>query len=143
MGFDLHHAMEWMDSFAHSAYAHASALRLNRGEAFRRNSLSLVANLKTYLATLGPNGDFGGLTAGMAVDVREAFLHQAEHHQFHLAAESSQIVGNVDRDLHAAAFLQTLRVPAQGNRQAALVEQRRMKQVRHDADFLAELLHIL
>src|SRR5215470_3068336 len=79
----------------------------------------------------------------MPVNVRQTILDQAENRQFHFVSKSSKIVSYVDGHLHPAALLETLYIPSQGNGQTAFVEQRRMQQIRHRTNLLAQLINEL
>src|SRR5262250_291228 len=137
---DLHRAMETMNPLTHAANAYASALRLNAGQSFRRNSLTLIVDLEAQLGAIDPHSDFRGLASRVPVNVRKAFLYQSKHHQFHFVPESSKVVWHIEDNLYAIALFEALNVPAQSDWQATFVEQWRMQQIGHGTKLLAQLI---
>src|SRR5215831_6929421 len=87
--------------------------------------------------------DRGALAAGMAVDVGEAFLHEAVNDEFGIGGEPAEIFGDAQRNIEIAALDKALHVPSERFGQAIFVEKRRVQKIRHRANFLAQLLHEL
>src|SRR5580693_7389756 len=77
----------------------------------------------------------------MTMDVRQAFLHQAEYGEFHVRGEPSEVAGNIQLDTKSAALLQSLQVPAKCRRKSHLVQHGRVQQIRRSADFLRQTLN--
>ena len=69
------------------------------------------------------------------MDICQAFLHQSEDGKLHIAWQSSNIGGNIQRDGYVTAFCQPLYIHVKGGRETAFVQQRRMQKVRGSAYF--------
>ena len=69
------------------------------------------------------------------MDVREAFLHNAEQRRLYLLRKPSDLSRHVQLDCNAASLCKPVCVPTQRGVQTPLVEQGRMQQVRKVTDF--------
>ncbi len=70
---------------------------------------------------------------GMPMDVGQALLDDAEQRGLGLGRQAADVGGHVELDLDAAALGEALDVAAERARQAHLVQQRRVEQVRERA----------
>src|SRR5580658_5091456 len=77
----------------------------------------------------------------MTMDVRQAFLHQAEYGEFHVRGEPSEVAGNIQLDTKSAALLQSLQVPAKCRRKSHLVQHWRVQQIRRSAYLSSQTLN--
>ena len=84
--------------------------------------------------------DFGGGAAGMALDVGETFLNDAEESNFERLRQALELgIGN-ELGLNPAAFAEAVGVLLEGGDETKIVEERRMEQVGERADFARHLL---
>ena len=77
----------------------------------------------------------------MPVHIGERFLHDAEDGDLHLVGKPPEFGGKLEVHINPAALGESFHEPAQRRFQSGLVEQRRMEQVRHGAEFLRQLAH--
>src|SRR3979411_2484309 len=77
----------------------------------------------------------------MTMDIRQALLHYPDKGRYQLLGETPEIIGEFGLNLNLAALCKSLNVPAESRSESGLVQQRRMKQVRDGAHFLAHFLH--
>ena len=82
--------------------------------------------------------DFSVGAAGIAMDVGEAFLHDAEQRHLDFGGETAEIGEMLTFELDAAALLKTFGVPADGGAETGFVEQRGMEQIGKRANFFAD-----
>lgn len=71
----------------------------------------------------------------MAVNVGEAFLHDAENRGLRFSWQAPEILGEVEIDSDFAAQRETIHIPAKSRGESRLVEQRRVQQVGNRAHF--------
>jgi len=72
----------------------------------------------------------------MPINIRQAFLYNAENHYLYGFWEASEIFWGRKGDLKLAPRLQTVDVATKRRDEACLIQQRRMKQVRGGPNFL-------
>ena len=70
VGLNVQFALELTDAFAHAAEADARTFRANLGELFWSHAAALVLNGEMDGIAFTPEVDYGGLAAGVAMDVR-------------------------------------------------------------------------
>jgi hypothetical protein len=128
-------ALELGDAFAKTGDTDAQGKRGGRlGKNVKQaNTVILHFDGRGMSAALDANGGGGG--AGVAVDVGERFLHDAENREFQLFFETAEFVGDMDADGNAAAFGEEFRVGSDRAGQAGFFQQRRMKERGNEADF--------
>ena len=107
---------------------------------FCGHAAAIVAHLQRHLFRVTREADARGRGAGVAADVAEAFLHDAEQRQLDFVGRSFEIGRRVERDVNAAALREALGVFADGGGQPQFIQQRWMQQVGMGADFLRTLL---
>jgi hypothetical protein len=74
--------------------AYAGALGLNLSQHFRRYSLPFVLDLQRNTLTLARNTNHAAFASTVAMNARQAFLHEPQHDQLHLGGKPSEIVRN-------------------------------------------------
>src|ERR1043166_2021816 len=80
---DFEPALKLLETFAHSCNANAdSAERDASLQRFRWNAATEVLHLEDDLVRLSAQRNFRGRTAGVAMNVGEAFLHHAKESDF-------------------------------------------------------------
>src|SRR5450755_4866070 len=127
-------------ALTHSSDSHSRALRLNRSQSFRGHSSSAVFNLYADSVFFALNSNQRGLASGVAMNVGQAFLHQAEYDDFHFGWESSEIIGNLQINLKTAALRKTLHVPVQRGRNTGFIQQRWMQKIGSSTQFSRQVL---
>jgi len=137
-GVDVDLAVELEDAFAHAAETYAAALGLELHQFFGGDALAFVVDFENNAIDFMTEANGGAFAAGMAMHVGEAFLDDAENGQLGLAREAAEIIGDIDRNIEAAAFVEAASVPGDGFAEAAFVEKRRMEKIRGGANFLAK-----
>src|SRR5208282_602916 len=75
----------------------------------------------------------------MAMNVGQTFLDNAEQRQLIVAIQTLDCVRKIKRDPNSTSFCEALDVFGEGGLQADLVQQRRMKKVRHSANVFGHL----
>ncbi len=84
--------------------------------------------------------DLGGGTAGMALNVGETFLDDAEESDFEGLRETLEIGASDELRVDAAALTEALDVFLESGEKAKIVEQGRMEEIGKGADFTGHLL---
>ena len=79
------------------------------------------------------------IAAGMALDIRERFLHDAKQGQLHFRGQAAELIWCIEIDGNSAALGKSRRKPAQSRQKTEFIEQRRMKKIGNRA----HLLHAL
>src|SRR5580692_5648430 len=82
-----------------------------------------------------------GLASRVTMDVRQAFLNKSKNEQFHFGWKPSEIIRNPQINFQTAALRETLHVPTQCRGYPALIQQRRMQQIRRGTKLTAHLLY--
>jgi len=95
----LHLSPEVTDAVPHSADADTGSTLVDSCQFFFRNAFAMIFNLNRDFVGLAGNSNDGDITAGMAQDVREAFLHDPKHGKFGLRWQSLEVVRDVQFDL--------------------------------------------
>src|SRR5258708_3906819 len=103
-------------SFAHALDTHP------RTRTWHWHTLAAIANLQFDFAANASDGDSGELAAGMAVDVREALLNDAEDCGFKLSRRPSHVCIQLKIDFDLASFGESFDVPAYGGMQPGFIE---------------------
>jgi hypothetical protein len=98
--------------------------------------LAVVSNRQPHAAGLRCDRYFDAARAGVAADIREAFLERAEQRELRLLGERRERARRLQRDANAAVRAEIGHERAKGGEQAEVVEQRRAEGVRHAADAL-------
>src|ERR1700730_788414 len=117
------------------------ALNSYTGTERHRYALSLITNLKGYLAAVSGNGDAGRTAAGVAMDIGKTLLHDSENRSFEFSGEASNGGVKTKVNLDFAALGESFDIPAHCGEQAGLVEQRRVQQMRHRAQVPGQLFN--
>ena len=76
----------------------------------------------------------------MALNVGEAFLHDAEECDFDGLRQAAEVLGKDEFGFNAAAFTEAVNIFLEGGDQAKFIEQRRMQQVGEGANLAGHLL---
>ena len=85
-----------------------------------RNSLAVIADLKMNLLRVQLQNDANSRGARVPVNIREAFLQDAEQSCFHFSIQSCHVRWNFQIDLNPAALGKSFfTVPASGGSQPA------------------------
>ena len=142
-GLNIEVASQVADSFAHSRDADTGTLIANRGESCFGYARAVILNLQRDGGDFASQADHRRLGVGMAMNIGQTFLDDAKEGHFHIAGQSSKVVGNVQVDFQSAALRQSGHEPADGFGQTAFVEQRRMQKVRDGANLFAQLTNQL
>ena len=113
-GLDIEIASQVADSLAHSRDADTGTLIANRGESFFGYARAIILNLQRDGGDFASQADHRRLGVGMAMNIGQTFLDDAKDGHFHIAGQSSKVVGNVQVDFQSAAFRQSGHEPADG-----------------------------
>ena len=70
----------------------------------------------------------------MAVNVGQALLQDAKERNLDITRQALRRLGNVERDLHAAALGKLLRIPGCGRTESGFVQARGMQEMGNGAD---------
>ena len=109
----------------------------------RRHAFAEVADTQGDAAVGTRDLDLGAIGLGVAVNVGEGFLNDAEQSDLDRAGEAAEVVGEIHLNVHTAASSKALDVPLDGGRESGFVEQGRVEQVRDGAGFAAGLVNEL
>src|ERR1700683_4539433 len=71
----------------------------------------------------------------MPIDVGEGFLEYAKEHDFDVVSQAAEVLRDAYIGPYAAAGRESFHKPSRGRSQPQLLEQGRMEQVRHGANF--------
>src|ERR1700722_20154181 len=126
--FDIQAAAQEPQSFAHSANSYTESSFQNC-RVFGRESSSRVCDVQAKPAILRLDANACGLAAGVAMDVGQAFLDQAEDGQFGVLRQSFRTGGDLQIDVDPAALRKAVDIPAKGGIQSHLIEQRGVQQM--------------
>ena len=77
----------------------------------------------------------------MPVNIREAFLQDAEQSCFHFSIQSCHVRWNFQIDLNPAALGKSFTVPASGGGESGFIQQRWVKEVRDGASLGEAFFH--
>lgn len=128
--FDFHFSAEILDSFAYAPQANTRRTRRgDLGQFVLLDALPLIpdAQRDSTGSVVHANARRGAL--GMAMDVRKAFLYDAEDGDFQIARQPSQIRRQFQSDGDTASLPKSIDVPAESGFQTHFLEQRRVQQV--------------
>ena len=78
VGFDAHRPGELENPFSHASDPYPRTSRLNFWQSFGGHAPAFIANLQDERFVILDDADTSGLTSRMAMNVREAFLDNAE-----------------------------------------------------------------
>src|ERR1700677_1501963 len=91
VGVDLEASAELCDALVHALNPDASFRSVE--SAIRRNghAAAAILNSKANFSGFAPQGDAGIAAAGVAVNVGERFLHDAEDGHFHIIGKAAEL----------------------------------------------------
>jgi hypothetical protein len=136
-GIDADVAGVGAKAFAHTAEAHSGAAVANGGEFLGGDALTEIADFDEEAGAVESDMDVRGLAAGVAVNIGQTFLDDAEDGEFQVVGQAVEF-GDGKINLNRGALLQTLDIPSQSGAEAEFIEQRGMKQIRRGAKFLIQ-----
>jgi hypothetical protein len=132
------------EPFPHTAKADSGAARYDQIVLFLLgDTLAVVENLNNQAAIPLPDAYRRGGTAGMTVNIGEAFLNDSEDGEFRLAWEPIEIRRDLQFHFDFAALGKAIDEPAKRGGQTSHLKQRGMKQVSDRANFPEGLFYEL
>jgi len=141
-GFNSEAAAELGHAFAHAGNTHAEARDIGLGWAIggKLHAATVIGDLQGDLGRIFAETDGGGAAAGMALNVGEAFLNDAEEGDFDGLRQAAEVFGKDKFGFNAAALAETADIFLESGNQAKFIEQRRMEKVGEGANFARHLL---
>src|ERR1700722_2893168 len=135
-------ATELGHAFAHAGDADAEARLAAMGGAVGRNdhAAAEVGDFEGDALRIFAEDDLGALAAGVALDVGEAFLGDAEERGFGNLGKAPKTGEEFEGSFDAVAFAEPVDVFLERGGEAEVVEQRWMEEVGEGADFAGHLL---
>jgi len=135
-------ATELGHAFAHAGNAHAKARDIGLGWAVggKLHAATVIDDLQGDRGRVFAETDGRRVAAGMALDVGEAFLNDAEEGYFNELRQAAELFGKDKFGLNAAAFAETADIFLERGDKAEFIEQRRMQEIGESADFAGHLL---
>jgi len=100
----------------------------------------MVDDFEGDLGILLAQANLGGGAAGVALDVGETFLNDAEERDFHGLGKAFEGSEGKQLSFNAAALAEAVDVFLEGGEQAKVVEKRGMEEIRKSTDFAGHLL---
>ena len=104
------------------------------------HALAVVNNFEGHFFGVHVDANDCGGAIGVAMDVGEAFLHDAEQSDFGFRGKAHQVRGDIHGDADSGAGFKPLRVPMEGGTEAEFIEQRRVQQIGKSADLAGDLV---
>jgi|SRR5208282_379422 len=141
-GCNFEVAAELGHALTHARNAHAEACDIGLGWAVggKLHAATVIDDLQGYRRRVFAETDGGGVAAGMALNVGEAFLNDAEEGDFDGLRQAAEVLGKDKFGFNAAALAETADIFLESGDQAKFIEQRRMEKVGEGADFAGHLL---
>ena len=129
---NLHLASKLLNALSHTCNSNSDSpgRLICAVEYSRRHAAPFVFHFQNQFPRVLAYDDCRCRTSGMPVNVGESFLDDSKQRRFHLLREAAEIRRNLKIDSHAASSLKAFGVPTQCGRQARLIQERRMEQVR-------------
>src|SRR4029077_12157010 len=104
------------DALAHSSYSNTHTMALNLREPFWWYPCAFILNLQKNSLSLTRKPDCRSLTAGVSMNIRQAFLYNAENRDFHVVRQSSEVFRDIKVTFQAASFRKALDEPLECSR---------------------------
>ncbi len=120
-------AVEMVHAFAHAGDADAVWNEGSAGFVVLGNADAVVANIERHQAVGLGDADECILGAGVAMNVGERFLDDAEYGYFDFARHAGEAPGAFECDAETGTFGERADVTAERGAKAGLFEQRRME----------------
>src|SRR5208337_4952609 len=127
-GFNVEAAAELGHAFAHAGNAHAEERDVGPRWVIGRelHSVAIVSDLQGHLGKIFAKTDGGGVAAGMALNVGEALLNDAEQGDFDGLRQAAEVLRKDEFGFDAATFAEAADIFLESGDKAELIEQRRM-----------------
>src|ERR1700722_3341856 len=129
------------DTLTHSSNSNTRATSLNFRELFCWYPFAFILNLQRNALFRTRKLYRRSLSAGVSMNIRQAFLYDAENRDFHVFRQSSEVLRDNQLTFQIATFSQALDIPLECSRQAILIQQGRMKQIRHSTYLITQLVN--
>lgn len=141
-GKNVEAAAELSHALAHAGDAHAEArfVRLRGTVGGKLHAATEVDDFEGDKRIFLTETDFGSGAAGVALDIGETFLDNAEEGQFDGLRETVELGEEEELRVDGAALAEALGVFLQGGDETEIVEERRVEKIREGADFAGHLL---
>src|SRR5208283_5318430 len=141
-GFNIEAAAELGHAFAHAWNADAKACSIGLGLPIggQNNAAAVVNDLEDEGRGGFKKPDCGGNATGMALDVGEAFLNDAEESDFQGLRKTAELIGKDELGFDAAALAEAVDVLLESGDEAKFIEQGGVEEVREGADLTRRLL---
>src|SRR5580704_425296 len=102
------------DALTHSSNSNTGTMALNLREPFCRYPFAFILNLQRDALSRARKSYRRSLTAGVSMNIRQAFLYNAENRDFHVVRQSSEVLRNYKVTFQTATFRQALGIPIEG-----------------------------
>ena len=127
-GMEGEFATQGSKTLLHAAETNASADAAAKFlETCRGDTDALVGDFQQNAVLIAAEGNRGGKAIGMAMDVAQALLKNAEDTGFDFRGEPLERDGTIEEDVDAAAGAEFLQIVVEGDGQSSLIKQGRMK----------------
>src|SRR5579863_1000684 len=135
---NVHLTVQMPYAVPHALDADAGAASLNGSQFLVRNSFSVIPDFQSNPVWIPRYFNFGGVASGVTQDVSQTLLHHAEQCQFTLRRQPSEVFGNAQLHFQGSTLREAIHIQSEGGWNSALIEERRMQQVRGCANLLRD-----
>src|SRR5438105_10569601 len=91
--------------------------------------MSLIGDSHEDRVFLFGHPDDGAAAPGVAMNIRETFLHDTKQRSFNIRCQTSNVAEDQQLDLDSATLDETAHEPLQGGQETGFVEEWRVKQI--------------
>src|SRR5437868_935441 len=84
--------------------------------------------------------DDGAGTSGVAMNIRQAFLHDTKQRSFNICCQASNIAEHQQLDLYPATLDEAAHKPLQSGQETGFVKEWRVKQIRQSSELFDDLI---
>ena len=84
--------------------------------------------------------DDGAGTSGVAMNIRQAFLHDTKQRSFNICCQASNIAEHQQLDLYPATLDEAAHKPLQSGQETGFVKKWRVKQIRQSSELFDDLI---
>src|SRR5688572_20333576 len=126
-------------AFMHSRYSDAWGGRGSSAGNLGRDAAPPILNPQGYAVGIAIDMNRCPPTAGMAMNISQAFLKYSKQICFNIDRQSPQTGVGAEFDVDPASIGETLNVPLERRHETGLVQHRGVKHVRERADLFARL----
>src|SRR5258708_34950601 len=99
------------DALTHSSNSHTRTTCLNLRELFCLYPFAFILNFQSNAFSRTRKLYRRSLSTGVSVNIRQAFLYDAENRDFHVVRQSSEVLRDNQLTFQIATFRQALDIP--------------------------------